>query len=81
MEMPELITSTQSQYEAIAIELGTKPEKIKALKEKLEHNKLESSLFDTQHFTRCIEASFTQILERQQVGLPPDYIHIDKQSH
>ena len=79
MEMPELIASTQSQYEAIAIELGTKPEKIKALKEKLEHNKLKSSLFDTQHFTRCIEASFTQILERHQAGLPPNHIYIDSQ--
>ena len=79
MEMPELIASTQSQYEAIAIELGTKPEKIKALKEKLKHNKLRSSLFDTQHFTQCIEASFTQILERQQASLPPDHIYIDSQ--
>jgi len=35
VNLPELITTTQEQYESFAIELATKPEKLKKIKEKL----------------------------------------------
>jgi predicted O-linked N-acetylglucosamine transferase (SPINDLY family) len=77
IELPELITTSQEQYEATAIELATNQEKLQAIKNKLEHNKLITALFDSPLFTKHIEAAFTQMYERYKANLPPNNIYID----
>jgi predicted O-linked N-acetylglucosamine transferase (SPINDLY family) len=77
IELPELVTTTQEQYEAKAIELATNPAKLRAIKDKLERNRLTTALFDTPRFTKHIEAAYTQIYERYQTDLPPDHIYIE----
>jgi predicted O-linked N-acetylglucosamine transferase (SPINDLY family) len=77
IELPELIARTQEQYEAKAIELGTNPEKLRAIKNKLERNKLNTTLFNTKQFTRYIEAAYRQVYERYQADLPPSNIYIE----
>lgn len=77
IELPELITTTQEQYEATAIELATNPAKLKEIKDKLERNRLTTALFDTPRFTKHIEAAYTQMYERYQADLPPDHIYIE----
>jgi predicted O-linked N-acetylglucosamine transferase (SPINDLY family) len=77
IELPELITTTQEEYEATAIELATHPVKLKAIKYKLEKNRLTTALFDTPRFTEHIEAAFTQMYERYQADLPADHIYIE----
>ena len=77
IELPELITTTQEQYEARAIELATNPEKLKAIKYKLERNRLTTALFDTPRFTKHIEAAYKQMYERYQDGLPLNNIYIE----
>jgi len=72
--LPELITTTQEEYEARAIELALDPEKMRATREKLARNRLTTRLFDTQLFTRNIEAAFEAMYERYQKGLPPDHL-------
>ena len=74
--LSELITSTPQAYEALAIELATNPEKLAAIKRKLANNRLTTPLFDTQTFTRHIEAAYTMMYERYQANLPPDHIHV-----
>ena len=76
IELPELITTTQEQYEARAIELATNPEKLKAIKYKLERNRLTTALFDTPRFTKHIEAAYKQMYERYQADLPPNNIYV-----
>ena len=76
IELPELITTTQEQYEALAIELATTPEKLRSIKKKLERNKLTTALFDTPQFTKHIEAAYKQMYERYQADLPPNNIYI-----
>ena len=76
IELSELITTTQEQYEALAIELATTPEKLKSIKQKLERNKLTTALFDTARFTKSIEAAYKQMYERYQADLPPNNIYI-----
>jgi predicted O-linked N-acetylglucosamine transferase (SPINDLY family) len=75
--LPELVTQTQADYESIAIDLATNPAKIKAIKYKLERNRLTTPLFDTPRFTKHIEAAYTKIHERYQDGLQPDHIYIN----
>lgn len=74
--LPELITLTESEYEAMAIELATHPEKLKAIKLKLEQNRLTMPLFDTERYTRNLEAAYVAMYERYQADLPPDHIAI-----
>ena len=77
IELPELITTTQEQYEALAIELATNPKKLRSIKQKLERNKLTRALFDTPRFTKHIEAAYKQMYERYQADLPPSNIYIE----
>ena len=77
IELPELITTTQEQYEATAIELATNPEKLKAIKDKLVRNRLTTALFDTPRYTKHIEAAYIQMYERYQADLPLDHIYIE----
>jgi protein O-GlcNAc transferase len=75
--LPELITTSQDEYEAMAIDLATNLQKLAAIKEKLAKNRLTTPLFDTPLFTKNLEAAYTQMYERHQAGLPPDHIWMD----
>ena len=74
--LPELVTTHQEQYEGLAVELATHPERLGRIRQKLERNRLTAPLFDTPLFTRHIEDAYTQMYERHQAGLPPDHIHV-----
>ena len=76
IRLPELITSTQQEYAAVAIELATNPEKLAAIKRKLANNRLTTPLFDTQRFTKHIEAAYCAMHDRHQANLPPDNINV-----
>jgi predicted O-linked N-acetylglucosamine transferase (SPINDLY family) len=76
IDLPELITSSQEQYETLAIELATNPAKLKDIKTKLETNRLTTPLFDTPRFTKHLEEAYTKMYERYHVDLPPEHIYI-----
>ena len=69
--LPELVAGSPQEYEALALELATQPEKLQALRARLAANRLTRPLFDTDRFARHLEAAYTQILARHQAGLPP----------
>jgi predicted O-linked N-acetylglucosamine transferase (SPINDLY family) len=74
MGLPELITNKQAEYEALAIELASNPEKLAAIKAKLAKNKLNTPLFDTPQFTKDLERAYVQMYERYQADLAPENI-------
>ena len=74
IDLPELITDTENQYEAAAINLGNNPEMLMALKEKLAINRKSSILFNTKLYTQHLEAAYTQMYQRHHSGLVPDHI-------
>jgi len=76
IDLPELITTNQEQYEALAIELATNPQKLAKIKLKLANNRLTTPLFDTPLFTKNLEAAYIQMYDRYQAGLEPDHISI-----
>ena len=74
--LPELITATQEEYEALAIELAMNPKKLADTKLKLASNRLTAPLFDTPLFTKHIEAAYIKMYGRYQNDLQPDHISI-----
>ncbi|MEI7431099.1 MAG: tetratricopeptide repeat protein, partial [Betaproteobacteria bacterium] len=76
IKLPELITQNQEEYEYMAIELATDPDKLNRIKQKLAENRMTTPLFDTPLFTRHLEAAYTQMHQRHQAGLTPDHLHI-----
>jgi predicted O-linked N-acetylglucosamine transferase (SPINDLY family) len=74
--LPELITNTQEEYEALAIELATNPQKLVEIKLKLANNRLTTPLFDTPLFTKNLEAAYLKIHERYFAGLPLECIYV-----
>ena len=76
IHLPELITHTLEDYERLAIELATHPSKLAEIRRKLETNRLTTPLFDTELFTKHLEAAYVQIHERYQADLSPDHVHI-----
>ncbi len=74
--LPELITTTQVAYEDLAVELATQPDRLPALKARLNDNRLTTPLFDTARFTHHIEAAYAAMHARAQTGRDPADIHI-----
>jgi predicted O-linked N-acetylglucosamine transferase (SPINDLY family) len=74
--LPELVTTTQEQYEATAIELAGDPARLAEFKDRLQGNRLTMPLFDTEQFTRHLENAYVQMYERYQAGRPPDHITV-----
>jgi len=74
--LPELITSSQEEYEALAIELATNPKQLKAIKDKLAKNLPSAPLYDTPLFTRHLESAYKTMYDRYHEGLEPDHIYV-----
>ena len=75
--LPELVTETHADYEAVAIELATNPTKLRGIKDQLARNRLTTPLFDTALFVEHIEAAYTKMYARYLSNLPPDHIYIN----
>ena len=76
IEMPELITYTEQEFEDRAVDLATHPEKLAALKVKLAKNRLTTPLFDTKLYTKHFESALIEAYERYQSDLPPAHIEV-----
>jgi len=74
--LPDLITSSAGEYQALAISLGQMPEKIRALKQKLQINRQTSPLFDTRLYTKNLEIAFKEMVKRVDASLPPDDVFV-----
>jgi protein O-GlcNAc transferase len=69
--LPELITKSLAEYEALALKLATEPSLLQASRDKLRDNRQRSYLFDTDRFRRDIEAAYTTMWEIAKRGEPP----------
>ncbi len=76
--MPELITASIADYEALAVDLASDPELMASTRVKLARNRLSEPLFDTELFTRHLEEAYTKIYERHRASLPPDHLCVEE---
>ncbi|HTI87999.1 MAG TPA: tetratricopeptide repeat protein [Alphaproteobacteria bacterium] len=70
--LPELITRTTDEYEALALALARDPGRLAAIKATLASNRTTTPLFDTQRFRRHIEQAYVTMWERSQGGEAPE---------
>ena len=69
--LPELVTASMADYEAMAVALARNPDRLAAIRAKLAANRNRAALFDTTGHTRDMEAAYQMAWERHQKGLPP----------
>ena len=72
--LPELVTTSLADYEALAYRLATNPEPLRLLKEKLARHRTTHALFDTRRFTRELESVLSRMWQRYCQGLPPAHL-------
>ena len=70
--LPELVTRSMTEYEQLALRLARDPRALAALKTKLTENRDTCALFNTERFTRHIEAAYTVMWQRSQRGETPE---------
>jgi predicted O-linked N-acetylglucosamine transferase (SPINDLY family) len=74
--LPELITASPEEYEALAVELASNPRRLAAIRAKLAGGRT-ARLFDTAASARHLEAAFLRMYDRYHAGLPPEDIHVE----
>jgi predicted O-linked N-acetylglucosamine transferase (SPINDLY family) len=60
--LPELITETAEEYEALALTLARDRARLRALRDKLAANRATAPLFDTPRLARDLEAAYIRML-------------------
>ena len=69
--LPELVTQSIEDYEALALRLAKDPSLLEGYRNRLATNRLTHPLFDTDRFRRHIEAAYTTMWETWQRGEQP----------
>jgi predicted O-linked N-acetylglucosamine transferase (SPINDLY family) len=63
--LPELVTHSLAEYEALALALARDPARLGALRARLEENRRREPLFDTARFCRQLEATLLDLRARR----------------
>lgn len=74
--LPELVTDSEEAYEAMALVLATDRGKLASIKSKLAENRTTQPLFDTDLYTRSLEAAYEKIYDRYFEGSRPTTIWV-----
>jgi protein O-GlcNAc transferase len=69
--MPELVTATLEEYEQTALALGRAPDRLIALRQKLQKNRDTGALFDLPRLTANIEAAYARMWQTWLSGRKP----------
>jgi predicted O-linked N-acetylglucosamine transferase (SPINDLY family) len=71
IEMPEMIATTMEEYVDKAVELGTDPAKLRAMRERLEGKRLSAPLFDTKRWVESFEDALQTMWSNHEVRFLP----------
>jgi predicted O-linked N-acetylglucosamine transferase (SPINDLY family) len=74
--LPELVTRSEAEYEALALDLATHPHKLARLKQHLNRHRKTCPLFDTALFAKNIEAAYRKMVALYDAGNPPTHFSI-----
>jgi protein O-GlcNAc transferase len=77
--LPELVTTSLADYEALALRLASDARLLGELRARLAANRLTRPLFDTRRFCRHLEAAYTRMWETWQRGEAPESFAVEAQ--
>ena len=66
--LPELVTHSPADYEALALALAREPPRLANLRRKLAHNRSRTALFDSERFCRNLEAAYAEMWRVSEAG-------------
>ena len=78
IDMPELITETVEDYEALILDLSTNAESLAKIRQKLADNLLTKPLFNSELFTKHLENGFQQAYQCYFEEKKPKVIYVSK---
>ena len=74
VDLPELVTTNQDQYEALAVGLANDPKKLTHLKQTLAKKLTTSSLFDGKRFAKNLGEAYQRMYDIHLSGQKPAHI-------
>ena len=74
--LPELVTASPGEFEALAVALAADPARLAGLRATLARNRPTAPLFGATQFARYIEDAYTQMYERHLAGLAPEHLRV-----
>jgi hypothetical protein len=75
--LPELVTKSLEEYEALALKLAREPELLSTYRDRLEKNGPTAPLFDADRFRRHLEQAYTTMLDIERRGEKPRGFSVD----
>ncbi len=75
--LPELVTTSLEEYEALALKLAREPSLLRRYRKRLEKNRATAPLFDTDRFRRHLEAAYQAMLDIERRGERPRSFSVD----
>ena len=75
--LPELITRTTADYEALILELAYHPKSLAAIRQKLKQQRLSAALFDSKLFAQHLEEGYRTAYDRYFDQHDPEHIEIE----
>jgi predicted O-linked N-acetylglucosamine transferase (SPINDLY family) len=76
--LPDLVTGTLDEYEALALELAREPALLAGLRRRLEQNRATHPLFDTERFARHIERAYETMCANAREGRGPQSFRVER---
>ena len=75
--LPELVTKTLQEYEALARKLISEPGLLHSVKRKLEYNRAHCPLFDSDRFRRHVETAYATMWDIHRRGQSPRSFRVE----
>lgn len=77
LRLPELVADTPQDYERLALELATHPDRLADIRTALAANRETAPLFDSARFCAGLEAAYEEMWQRHLSGSAPSGFSID----
>lgn len=74
--LSELVTDRLEEYEKLAVRLASRSSELKAVRQKLKHNRLKKPLFDTARFAKNLERAYCEMWRIFMEGRSPAQIEV-----
>jgi predicted O-linked N-acetylglucosamine transferase (SPINDLY family) len=71
--LPELVATSLAEYEEVATGLAANRIRLGTLRERLAQR--NTALFNTEQYTKNLDAAYVAIYERYRSSLPPEHIN------